>query len=603
MILQALYQLYESLAARGLVEEPGWTGSKITYALNLSDDGKILDVITLRINEPRGKKTVQVPQILKTPLPPKRTVGVDPAFLFDNSSYILGIDAKGKPTRTRECFEASKTLHLDLLNGVDTPAARAVKAYFSTWNPDAAAEEPALKDYLDDILTGVNLLFYHARRSVADDRAIQSAWQAHYDGGEGEKIRCLVTGEMAKLARIHPAIKGVRGGQSSGMALVSFNAQAYESFGREQGMNAPIGERAAFAYTTALNHLIADRDHQCAIGDTLVLMWSEDGDPAYQDVARMFMNIDEPTLLTGEIAQQAIVGAMDKLSRGVPVDWEGVNIDPKMRYYILGLSPNAARLSVRFFFESSFGNFIQAAKNHDDRMEIVRPSYDRFERLSLWRMLQETVNQNSRDKKPHEQMTGDVLRAMLTDTRYPATLINQTELRICAERNVTRGRAAIIKAYYLKNKGWPKEVLELNLVKLSQDCEYLPYVLGRLFAVFEMTQIASRRKDNRIIIEKEEDNSAKERKRTIRDHYFNAAASIPKITFETLYRLNNAHLSKLEAREYNYYSKLITNITNMIHTTIPARMSLAERGAFQLGYYHEQQYRYTKKEDREGQKQ
>ncbi|NLG25902.1 MAG: type I-C CRISPR-associated protein Cas8c/Csd1, partial [Clostridiales bacterium] len=527
----------------------------------------------------RGKKTVMAPRMMRTPIAPKRTVGIEPVFLFDNSGYLLGVDAKGKPERTRECFEACKRLHLALLSGVDSPAARAVVAYFTNWNPDEAREQPNLKDYLDDMLTGANLILYYGKRATSEDPAICAAWQAHYDGGEGERIRCLVTGEMARVARLHPSTKGVRGAQSSGASLVSFNAPAFESFDRQQGMNAPIGEAAAFAYTTALNHLIADRDHQRVVGDTTVVMWSESGESAYQELGMAALNFDDDAALTGVGADQAILGAIDKLSRGQAVDWDGVRIDPSTRYYIFGFSPNAARLSVRFFLENTFGKFIAASKAHQKRLEIVRPAFDRFERLSAWRMLQETVNLNSRDKEPSRQLAGDALRAILTDSRYPATLIQQTGLRIVAERRVTRGRAAIIKAYYTKNGGLPQEVLTMEL---NRDTTYLPYVLGRLFSVLEQVQ--------------ERANGTA----TIQDRYFNSAAATPAVIFPRLISLNKNHLAKLDDRDRVYYEKQIQALMNVICTTYPARMTQAERGAFQLGYYHEQQYRYTKKQDREG---
>lgn len=575
MILQALNQLYEYLAAHSLVEEPGWTRSKISYGLDLGDDGDIVGVYTLKEPDKKGKP---VPSMVKTPIAPKRTVGIEPVFLFDSPTYLLGIDAKGKPERTRECFEACKALHLDVLSGVDTPAARAIKTYFATWNPDAAHEHPELKGYLEDMLTGVNLIFYYHSRTVTEDTEICRAWQRHYDGGEGEQVRCLVTGEMARVARIHPPIKGVRGGQSSGTALVSFNAPAFESFGREQGMNAPIGEHAAFAYTTALNYLIADREHQQMIGDTVIVMWSESGEAVYQDVGMAAFDLSEDAALTGEEAQQAISGAIKKLSRGEVADWKGIHIDPSVQYYIFGFSPNAARLSVRFFLQNTFGHFIQNAERHRKDMEIARPSFDRFEHLSLWRMLQETVNMNSRDKSPQKQMAGDTLRAILTDTRYPATLINAVELRILAESTVTRGRAAIIKAYYLKNKGLPTEVLT---VELNRKCDYMPYVLGRLFSVLEQTQ--------------EKANGTA----TIQNRYFNSAAATPSVIFPRLISLAKNHLSKLDTGFQIGFEKQITELMGMIHEPLPARMTQAERGAFQLGYYHEQQYRYTKKEDRE----
>jgi CRISPR-associated protein Csd1 len=221
---------------------------------------------------------------------------------------------------------------------------------------------------------------------------------------------------------------------------------------------------------------------------------------------------------------------------------------------------------------------MEAARNHDARLEIVRPSYDRFERLSLWRTLQETVNQSSRDKEPQKQMAGEALRAILTSARYPEALMSQTELRIRAESAVTRGRAAIIKAYYLKNGGLPAEVLT---VELNRDSSYMPYVLGRLFSVLEQTQ--------------EKANGTA----TIQDRYFNSAAATPAVIFPRLISLAKNHLAKLDEGSGIYYEKQITHLLGMIHESLPARITLAERGAFQLGYYHVKQYRYTRKEDRE----
>lgn len=111
---------------------------------------------------------------------------------------------------------------------------------------------------------------------------IQMVWQRYQDGGEsGVKMQCLVTGNEDEIAAVHPSVKGVRDAQSSGAALVSFNAPAFCSYGREQNYNAPVGKYAAFAYTAALNHLLADRDHVQHIGDTTVVCWAEGADDAY----------------------------------------------------------------------------------------------------------------------------------------------------------------------------------------------------------------------------------------------------------------------------------------------------------------------------------
>ena len=196
-----------------------------------------------------------------------------------------------------------------------------------------------------------------------------------------------------------------------------------------------------------------------------------------------------------------------------------------MDFYILGLSPNAARLSVRFFLRNTFGGFLENVQHHYDRLEIIRPANDSFDNIPLWKLLDETVNQNSRDKSPVPGMAGETLRAILNDTPYPATLLNGVFLRIRSEREITRGRAAILKAYYLKNPhpDIPKEVLT---VSLNPACDDPAYVLGRLFSVYEAIQSAANPGINA----------------TIKDKYFNSAASIPATVFPILGNLAQKHL-------------------------------------------------------------
>ena len=192
------------------------------------------------------------------------------------------MDSKGKPSRTAECFSAAKKLHLDLLKDADSPAARAVSRFFETWNPAQASTHPALQEDWEDLLKGGNLTFWYDGGLAAEDEAIGQAWQQHYEssGADTDEVLCLVTGRHAPLARLHPSIKGVNGAQSSGASLVSFNAPAFCSYGHEQGANAPAGQYAAFAYTTALNALLADRDHVSRVGDTTILCWAQGGEAA-----------------------------------------------------------------------------------------------------------------------------------------------------------------------------------------------------------------------------------------------------------------------------------------------------------------------------------
>lgn len=279
MILQALTRYYEDLRAQGKIDAPGWAPAKISFALHLDENGELTQVVPTMEEVPKGKKTVLQPQSKPLPAPVKRASNIASNFLWDNSSYLLGIDQKGKPERSRECFATASKLHHAVLDSVDSPNARAILAFFDTWEPERAAEHPALIRQLDDVTAGGNLVFRVDGRKVEEDAAIREAWQRYRDGGEsGVKMQCLVTGKEDEIAAVHPSVKGVRDAQSSGAALVSFNAPAFCSYGREQNYNAPVGKYAAFAYTAALNHLLADSDHVQHIGDTTVVCWAEGAD-------------------------------------------------------------------------------------------------------------------------------------------------------------------------------------------------------------------------------------------------------------------------------------------------------------------------------------
>lgn len=584
MILQALTEYYRVLADRGVLEAPGWSSAKISFALCLSADGALEQVISLQTQQPRGKKLVLAPQLVPSlPAPVKRSSGVSANFLWDNASYLLGMDSKGKPQRSLACFSAAKELHETLLQGVDSPAARALLAFFRTWDPTQGQHHPALQDQLEDILAGGNLLFRYEGRFVHQDPAIRQAWETHYHtAGEGPQGICLVTGEWGPIESIHPSIKHVAGAQSSGAALVSFNAPAFCSYGKVQNGNAPTSRFAAFAYTAALNHLLADRDHVYHVGDTSVVCWAKGGQPDYQILFGSAL-LGRPTPYSaGDLR-----GMVQALCAGQTVVFQAQQLDPNMEFYVLGLSPNAARLSVRFFLRNTFGDFLRHVQAHHRRLEIRRPSYDAWQGdLTPWHLLNETVNQNSRDRSPTPGLAGAVLRSVLTDTPYPATLLHGVTLRIRAEHSISWRRAAILKAYYLRcpHSDVPEEVLQ---VSLNPDATHVPYLLGRIFSILETIQEAANPGINT----------------TIKDRYFNSAAATPAIIFPTLIALAQKHLKKLTGDRPGLAISLNRQLTALLSllpiTTFPARMSLPEQGAFQLGYYHQTQARYQKKEEPE----
>lgn len=582
MILQSLVKLYGDLLHQGKIARPGWSPVKVGFAVCLDKDGAIHDLIPLteETTDEKGKTRV-VNQVRTLPAPVKRTVGILPNFLCDNAGYMLGFDTRtekdlktGKKDRSKECFSASKDLHLKLLAPLKNEIAIALVRFFENWSPERCNNEPLLLSAKEELRKGSNLIFRVNGSFAHEDPDIIEAWQSYYesDGENAATVQCLVTGKQDELALIHPALKGVNGAQSSGAALVSFNALAFCSYNREQGENAPIGRRAAFAYTAALNYLLADRKNTHHIGDTTVVCWADGAEPQYQEFSASFLfGEKEPDGIDSE----TLSAAMKRLTNLLPC--EELGLSPDKEFYILGLAPNAARLSVRFFYRNSFGLLMRNVNAHYERLRIVG---SRFPYLPLWVLLRETANPKSKDKSAASPVLGGaVARAIFTGQRYPAVLMEAIMLRIRADREINPVRAAIIKAYYLKNpdERCPKEVLTLSLNEQSVN---IPYTIGRLFAWYEAAQEAANPNINT----------------TIRDRYFNSVAASPAQILPILNNLYQHHLKKMDTGARIYYEKQISDLMGILNENIPKRLSLPEQGVFQLGYYHQKQKRFEKKE-------
>ena len=581
MILQALAKHYENLAAEGKVSKEGWCEAKVSYAIELMPDGKVKGFISLKTEEERGKKKVWVSTTRMVPQMVTRSSGVLPNFLCDNSKYMLGFDKDGSSKRVLECFQVAKEKHLELLEQAEGEMAASIKAFFETWNPEKEEEKLKESEIWEALTDGGNLIFYMNGCEAQEDEEIKELWnekQNSCDGEEGGNTGiCLVTGKKAEISRIHRTIKGVPGAQSSGAALVSFNAPAFESYGKEQSYNAPVGKYAEFAYTTALNYLLSQRNYTFQLGDTMVVYWAENGQKAYQDVFSFAL---VPTIDNRETIREIF----DCIKKDQPIKVDDIEMDSEQRFYILGLAPNAARLSVRFFYQDSFGKILEHISEHYERMKIVQPSWETREYMSIRDMLMETVNQNSRDKSPIPNMAAMVMQAVLSGGRYPASLYTDTLIRIRAdqgERKLSWGRTAILKAYLIRNTNWKEGV---NYMGLNKENSEQPYLLGRLFAVLEFIQ-----KDTNPGI-----------KATIRDRYFNSACATPASVFPILIKLMNSHIKKLERDNLGAkisYENQLTEIMGKLDE-FPRRLILEEQGKFDLGYYHQVQDKYTKREDR-----
>lgn len=583
MVLQSLVDLYEVLAQKGKVDRLGWCKVKVSYGLVLDEDGRLTNVISLKISDSKGKK--EIAQIVSMPMQVKRAVNVVSNFLCDTSSYMFGYDKKGKPERSKKCFETAKELHNSILADVSSNAVKSILNFFENWQIDKTEETlkgiGCNENIITDILkNGANLVLMPHGEYATDYPEIYNAWDAYYNKGGKYSDLCLVTGKKLPIAQLHPSIKGVRGGQSMGTSLVSFNAPAFESFEKKQGHNSPVSEYAAFAYTTALNYLLNQKDYVSFAGDTTIVCWTNDDNEGYQDIMTdIFGGSDD-------VKQKNLWDAVKKLSQGKTVQWEEKHLNPQNRFYVLGLSPNAARLSVRFFLQNTFGEFMKNVQMHDEQMSIVVPDFVKTSHFPVWKILRETVNQNSKNKSAKPQLSGDLIYSILTGYKYPATLYNNIMIRIKAERDVSIERdairAATIKAFLIRN--YPEYKEELT-VKLNFECTDQAYILGRLFSLLEDIQSAANPTINT----------------TIKDRYFTSASSTPAVVFPMLIDLAQKHLKKIKIDKPGMCiakQRELTELVSMLDEELPSRMTMQEKGVFQIGYYHQTQYRFTKKEDK-----
>jgi CRISPR-associated protein Csd1 len=465
-----------------------------------------------------------------------------------------------------------------LLEDSDCAAAKSICRFFETWNYEKNKDDFQV-DW-GQILTS-NLVFrlFETTEEVLNNDSIQKIWDDCLKDSQGEnKARCLVTGEVASIARLHPLVKGVRGAQSSGGALVSFNGDAFESYGKKQGENAPVSEYAANAYGKALNYLLSEPSHYRILGDTTTVFWaeSEQNEDSY---ARFVME------LFGDIEQsdeKKLLKIMNAIATGNNCDYDNANLRPETKFYILGLSPNAARISIRFFHSGSFGEMISNIQEHYRRLAIESPQNTKKDFPSVGDILYETVNKNSSNKQPQSILVGSLMRSILNNTRYPTALYSYIMLRIHSERYVNRNRAAILKAYLIKNFEGKKEVVDTMV--LNESTEYTPYVLGRMFAVLEDIQASANGKE------------------TIKERYFNAASSTPAVVFPQLLKLANSHMRVLGRDKKGLQivkEKELQELFDKIHNNFPVQLSLEDQGIFMIGYYHQVQKRFksTKKEE------
>ncbi|MEI6985545.1 MAG: type I-C CRISPR-associated protein Cas8c/Csd1 [Rhodospirillaceae bacterium] len=598
MILSALDAYYRRMSAGDDQTMPpyGFALQKVVGAIQLDGEGRFLGLLDLQVKDDKGKAR---PMGMMTPEPPGRTAGVSSAFLCDNGGYLFGFDLKGKAERAARQFEAAAALHKEVLAGVDHPAARAICRHFETWDIARAADVMAAQDTA--LLQGW-LVFSIIGAYAHDEADLRDAW-ARYAAAQvsGMRGQCLVTGKDDQpIARLHPGIKGA-GGQSSGASLVSFEMKSARSFGKEKGDNAPVGEAAAFNYGAALNHLLRrDVNRSRTIGDMTVVVWAERPNPAEDllmdlvDPARIDPDDDAPA--EDKARASRVRDALDHVIHGtVPLAFQD---DVGVRFYLLGLSPNAARLSVRLWQVDTLGVLMSRIREHQRDLSLPTDFPKRPRYPSLWSLVHDARPKDGEGKargkadndklfKLHADLlraaiTGGPYPAAITGGPYPAALLPVLLARFRSDGHITHPRVALIKAVI--SRRWridntDKRELTMGLDETRTEPGYL---LGRLFAALERLQEAALG-DNL--------------NRTIRDKFIGAAAATPRGVFNHLLPLSEAHRKKARRDSPGNVvnaDKVIGKVMDGI-SDIPAVLAPDDQALFFIGYYQQRQVFFTKK--------
>ncbi len=579
MILQALNNYYQRLITQDAgIALPGYSQEKISYVLLLSPEGKLVEVQSIQVQA--GKK--RQPRLISVPQPEKRTSGVKSNFLWDKTSYVLGVSAK-EGSRTAQEHQAFKALHHELLGDSSDPGLQALLKFLDQWTPEQF--QPPL---FDPEMLDSNLVFRldGQMQYLHDTPTAQAIWSQLQAGADSKEGICLVTGQRQPLARLHPAIKGVNGAQSSGASIVSFNLESFSSYGKSQGDNAPVSEQAAFAYTTVLNHLLRrdDSNHQrLLIGDASVVFWAETASAAQAKAAEALCweSLDPPSDDASETDR--LHQALDAVASGRALRELDPDLEDDTRLYVLGLAPNASRLSIRFWEDCSLHSFAKRLAEHFQDLALQPQPWKTAP--ALWRLLHATAPSRDGKSKAEDippQLAGELTRAILTGSRYPRSLLNQIIMRLRADGDISGMRVALCKAVLARDlRLGVKGINEEIPMSLDKEASNPGYRLGRLFAVLESAQRGA---------------LGKQVNATIRDRYYGAASATPATVFPMLLRNTQNHLAKLRKEKGGLavtLEKEISEIIDGLPPQFPRSLRLEDQGRFAIGYYHQSQARFA----------
>jgi len=579
MILQSLCGYYERLAndPDSGVANPGYALTPVSSCIVLDEEGRVRAVDDLR--EIVNKKLA--PRKTMTPIQPKRAGSKPaPAFMCENAQFIFGIHEKRDGANYR--FNASREIHQTILANVADVGATAILRFFEK-------RVPGSYDYAGidtSCLASGNIVFrlLGENNLIHERPAIKQAWEKYQDTQEAEAIRnqCLITGEVSPIARLHGNFSGFGADKPT---LVGFNQKSFESFGKNQGENAPVSIKAAFRYTTALNMLLNDRQHCINLHGCKVVFWAEQQATLEEGIISALWggNVESYDTELDEVGSRKIKDALNSLYSGKQPSELGLK--KLTAFYLLGVSANKTRLVVRFFHRSSFGELVDKFMLHYNDIDIMdnRPDW----RLpSPYLILSETAVQRKSDNVPAPLFDG-LMCSVLNGSPYPHSLYWAIINRIRAEagsdatRAINRVRIGIVKGCLNR---WARQnnTKGLMQVSLNEEEKNISYLLGRLFAVLEKAQYEALGNLNSTIVDK----------------YLNSAMATPQNVFPMLLSLAEKHISKYQKEKsikVSYTKKLIGKILESIPSEgFPQTMNAEDQGRFMVGYYHQRQHFFTK---------
>lgn len=587
MILQELHEYYQRLVKDPATDVPQqfWSKEKAAWEIGLNADGTVAYADPLITGE--GKEARKFIQMQVPEHPVRSGSGVSPFFLCDNPAYLFGMDEK----RGAKKRAASGDLHRSVLKDVEDEGAQAIVRFFEIEDPASALREDVRKALSDSGGFAVFRLKGDVGR-IHERPAIIDAWKVYRAQPSEDAIigQCSITGKRESLARLFPQVTGIPGAQSAGASLVSFNQKSFDSYGKSQAFNAAVSESVAFNAGSALKYLFDDQSHRIWCGKVMIVFWSDRPAPKEDAIVRTLMDM-VPLSKKRQVAEDgeavADIGyALKRMRQGLPLS----ECDPDVRYFILGINPNAARLAVQFFEESSFGQLEEHFREYLDDIAL-----DGVELCPLALLLRQTAARGSAEDVPSPLLYG-CMQAMLSGSRFPRALLGLLLTRMRADHGSVNSwdmgqRAALMKAYLVRSRRLASKECDIEekgslSMTLERGKTDRGYVLGRLFAVMERAQTAAINEVNA----------------TIKDRYIGSASSTPRRVYPSLLSNLKNHIAKLRKANAGLcivLEKETDKIMDLIEgEAFPPSLSMEEQGEFYVGYHQERCFLWKSKEER-----